>query len=262
MKSYNTPPIWQQRVRERGFLRIGHKGASAYEPGNTLRSFERALALGVDMVEFDVRWSADRQLVLAHADELAELCHQSGRVSESTLGELRALDLGGASMATLDEALELLAGKTLLNVDLKVLGYEEEVVQALLRHGVQNDVLVSSLIPESLRRVRALAPEIQTGISYPEDRHGASGKPYLAPLVKAALLVMRASLPLRVHSMIEQAQARGMMLHYQLVTQAVVKTVHARGGLLSVWTVDDPAQARRLAALGVDGIASNRPDIL
>jgi len=260
---YGTPSCWQDRIKKRGYLRIGHRGAAAYEPPNTLRSFQRALDIGVDMIEFDVRWSADHQLVLIHDEELAETTNGHGPVSAYTLTELRRLDAGkGERIPTLDEALELLRGRVLMNVDLKVIGYEEQVVGTLAAHGVQDDVIISTQIPENLHRVRALAPHIQTGISYPEDKGGWSSKPYMAPIVRLVLATMRATLPWRIHDLIVASQARGTMLNHQVATRAVVDAVHRRGGLICVWTVDDPQTMARMRALGVDGIASNRPDLL
>jgi len=254
---------WLDRVKERGCLHVGHRGAAALEPQNTLRSFQRALDLGVDAVEFDVRWTADRQLVIVHSEDLAETTNGQGLACECTLAELRQLDAGeGERIPTLDETLDLLKGKALMVVDLKLAGYEEDVIQAIRRHGLQEDVLICSLIPASLRLVRELAPDVLTAVSYPEDTGGASTKPYLSGVVSLALAAMRATLPWRIHGMMAQAQAGAAMLYHRLMTPAVIHAVHGQGKLVGAWTVDTADGISRMREMGVDSITSNRPDLL
>jgi len=254
---------WQARFASRRSLRIGHRGAAGLAPQNTLRAFQRALDLGVDAVEFDVRQTRDGALVVIHSEELAETTNGRGLVGERTLAEIRQLDAGqGERIPTLNEVLDLLKGKVLLDVDLKRPGYEEQVVTALRDHGVDDDALINSLTAESLRRVRALSPAIVTAISYPEDKGGASTKPYLAPAVTAALAIMRKTLPGRIGGMIRQAAADGIMLYYRLVTPNIVDVVHRAGWFIGIWTVDDAVTIARLRAMGVDSITSNRPDLL
>ena len=254
---------WREHVQERGYLRIGHRGAAGLEPQNTLRAFRRALNLGVDAVELDVQWTSDRQLVVIHDEDLAKATNGHGLVQEHTLAEVRTLDAGqGEGIPTLDVAFELLKGKTLVVVDLKLLGYEEQVVRSITDHGMQDDVLVCSVLPEKLRRVRALAPTLLTAFSYPEDTGGASTKPYLAGVVRAALAVIRATLPWRIGRMITEARADGTMLYHKVVTPAVVRAIHRHGWLIGAWTVDTPAGIARMRDMGVDSITSNRPDLL
>jgi glycerophosphoryl diester phosphodiesterase len=218
--------------------------------------------MGVDMVEFDVRLSADGYPVLIHSDELHETTNGHGRVSQTPLADLRRLDAGrGQRIPTLEEALDLLAHKVLLNIDLKVLGCEEAVVRALHAYGLRDEVIISSLMPENLRTVHTLDPGIFCSISYPEDKGGVSRKPYLKPIVAIAVRLMRVILPWRIIGMMHQATAQGTMLNHQVVTRTVVDVVHNWGGLVCTWTVDDLATMRRLCAWGVDGIASNRPDL-
>ena len=245
---------------DRPFLRIGHGGASAHAPANTLRSLALALELGVDVVEFDVRPCRDA-LVLLHDDALAHF-GATGLASERTLAELRQLTTGpDRRIATLAEALDLLKGRALLNVDLKATGYEEAVVELVRARGMGGDALYSSLYPLSLRRVRQVDPQARTGLSYPEDRANASGKPYLRPVVDAALALLRLSLPYRILRMMAGAQANAVMLHQRVVSRAAIRTVQQAGGKVFVWTVDTAQRLRELREMGVNGIASNRPEL-
>src|SRR5439155_24819465 len=125
-------------------LRIGHKGAAALEPENTLRSLSRAVEMGCDLVEFDVLDLHDGTLVLAHSDDLFEVSHGAGRghVRHSTLAELREL---APELPTFDEALELLAGLdgVGLHVDLKWYGYEAAALEAIRRYELIERTVVS-----------------------------------------------------------------------------------------------------------------------
>jgi glycerophosphoryl diester phosphodiesterase len=252
----NLSEAWKKR-----FLRIGHSGAAGLAPANSLASLALALELGVDMVEFDVR-PCREALVLLHDDSLARLGQPARRVSLSTLAELHELEIGpGERVATLPEALALLKGRALINIDLKAAGYEGDVLEAVRTYGMEADVLYSTVIPSSLRRLRQLDPQARLGLTYPQDRAGASEKPYLQPLVRSALAAMRWSLPYRILSMMVKAKAETAMLYYPVVTSQTVQIVQGAGKKVFAWTVDSAEQIRRYMDLGVDGITTNRPDL-
>ena len=242
------------------FLRIGHGGASGHARANSLRSLICALELGVDMVEFDVRACRDA-LVLEHDDHLAHY-GVSQLLSASTLNDLRQLNTGAdGPIPTLADALDLLKGRALINVDLKAEGYEAATLEMVRAKGMLDDVLFSSLIPTSLRRLHQLNPHVRTGISYPEDRGNASRNPYLKPVVNVIVALMRLTLSYRILALMANAQANAVMLNHKVVAQPTVDTVHRAGKKIFVWTVDDLAQLRRIKNLGVNGIASNYPDL-
>ena len=135
-------------------FRVGHKGAAALEPENTLRSLRRGVELGCDLIEFDVLDLHDGTLVLAHSDDLLEVSHgaAAGRVREQTLDSLREV---APELPTFDEALELLGGMAGvgLHVDLKWHGYEDAAAEAIRRHGLVERSVVSSFHAASLRRL-------------------------------------------------------------------------------------------------------------
>ena len=243
-------------------IRIGHKGAAALAPENTLRSIERALEVGVDMVEVDVLSLADGTLVLAHSDDLFEVSHGAarGRVAGESLAELREL---APDLPTLDEALALIAAReAAVQLDVKRPGYERDLVEAVRRHGLVDGALVSSCFPETLRLVGHLEPGLRRGLTYPFDRLGVSSRRILRPAVWAALGVIRATLPRRIGRLLARADASVATLNHTVISAAVVRSCHARGAQVLAWTVDDPELVGRLAALGVDGIISNDPRIV
>ena len=229
------------------FARVGHRGASALASENTLEAFELAVALGCDMLEFDVLPLRDGTLVLAHSNDLYEVAHGAarGRVRRRTLDQLRTV---APSLPTLDDALafcrERLPGIA-LQVDLKRRGVEEDVVAALRRHGVIDRAWVSGFDPASLRRMADAAPDIPRSYTLPRDRLGIS----------------RRRLPQRLPLLLAQANANAATLHYSLASREAIRRAHHVGAAVYVWTVDDAALAQRLVAAGADGIITNDPRV-
>jgi glycerophosphoryl diester phosphodiesterase len=244
-------------------LRVGHKGAAALAPENTIRSLEAALELGVDLVEFDVLDLLDGTVVLAHSDDLHEVSHgaAAGQVRTKTLVELRRV---APELPTLDEALAFLAANPPpvgIHVDVKWYGYEQPVAEALRRHGLIERAVVSSFHPRTLRAFAELEPGLARGLTYPWDRRGLTRRPLLAPAVVGALAGVRRALPLRIVRLLEAASATVAMLQYRVVSRAAVRRCHALGAPVFAWTVDSPEVLRRLAQAGVDGVITNDPRI-
>lgn len=249
------------RAWNKPFLKIGHGGAAGHTLANTLHSLTLALKMGVDVVEFDVRPCRDA-LVLLHDDSLAKFHNPKGLASQSTLAELRALDVDPSrQIATLTEALDLLKGRSLINIDLKAAGYESAVLDVVRTKGLSSEVIYSSVIPSSLSRIRQEQPDAMIGLSYPEDRGDASGKPYLQPVVNSVVAAMRFTLPYRMLSMMSKAHANAVMLYHKVVSSSVIQIVQRADGKVFTWTVDDPVRMRALYAQGVNGITTNYPDM-
>jgi glycerophosphoryl diester phosphodiesterase len=251
------------RARDGRVLRVGHRGAAALEPENTLRSFERAVELGVDVVEFDVLDLRDGTVVLAHSDDLFEVSHgaATGQVRSKGLEELRR---AARDLPTLDEALAFFverAPETGVQVDLKWHGFEAPVVEALSRHGLVRRAVVSSFHAHSLRAVRALDPSLATGLTYPYDRYYLSRRRPLAPVLLGAMLTLRRMLPARIGGLLRRAGATAAMLHHSVVSPAVVLAAHAIDAPVVAWTVDDPRELDRVVRSGVDAVTTNDPRI-
>jgi glycerophosphoryl diester phosphodiesterase len=220
--------------------RVGHKGADHVAPGNTFESFQAALAADVDMIEFDVLRLRDGRLVLAHDYE----------------------DAGRRDPVTLDDGLDHFAGEAYadieLDVDMKLPGYERDVVDGLERRGLRDRTLVSSHYLESLDLISELAPGLRRGWSVPRVRRNYMRSP-LAPFAYAIARVMRARLPRQAAALLRAGRIDAVMSHYILVSPALVRSVQEAGGELYVWTVDDPRRIGRLESLGVDGVITNDP---
>lgn len=243
-------------------LRVGHRGAAALEPENTLRSLARAAELGCDLVEFDVLSLHDGTLVVAHSDDLHEVSHGAahGRVRAQSLASLREV---APELPTLDEALELLGGRgpVGLQVDLKGSGFEESVAQAIRRHGLTERCVVSTFYAPSLRRLAAVSPALARGLTYPVDRHGLAQRRLLTPVAAAAASALRRALPRRIGALLRRVGASAAMLHWSVLSPAAVERAHAHGAAVFAWTIDDqPLLARALSA-GVDAVITNDPRI-
>jgi glycerophosphoryl diester phosphodiesterase len=222
--------------------RVGHKGADLIAPGNTLPSFDAALAAGVDMIEFDILPERETgRLVLAHDYKAA------------AKGTPPTLEEGLAHFKT--DAYDDIE----LDVDLKLPGYEDRVVEALRSFGLLERSLVSSQYVESLDQLRALEPGLRLGWSVPRLRRDYTRNPFTRLPALAVMLVYRALLPRRAARAIRSGRCDALMAHWRLVTPRLVRAVHGAGGDLFVWTVDDLPSIRRLAALGVTGVITNDP---
>lgn len=222
-------------------IRVGHKGADHVAPGNTAASFQAAVDCGVDMIEFDVLQLHDGTLVLAH-------------------------DYGDASRReplTLDEGLDLFAGEAYrdveLDVDLKLPGYEAEVVAGLAERSLDARALISSTFPQSLARIGELAPVLRRGWSVPRARRDYTKSLVWMLPAYGALRWMRAGLPAKAERALRRGECEAFMVHRLLVSRLLVECIHGAGGQIYVWTVDDREEITQLEALGVDAVITNDP---
>jgi glycerophosphoryl diester phosphodiesterase len=225
--------------------RVGHKGAAHIAPGNTLASFDAALAHGVDMIEFDV---------------LPERREEPGR------GRLiLAHDYGdvGPDSLTLEQGLAHLAGSRFadveLDLDLKLPGYEPRVLDALREHGLLERTLVSTLFMRSLVVLRELEPRLRLGWSVPRVRRDYTASPLTRLPAYGLLFRVRRRLPGVAAGHVRAGRCDALMAHWKLVTPRLVQALREAGGELYVWTVDDAARIRALEDAGVTGVITNDP---
>jgi glycerophosphoryl diester phosphodiesterase len=221
-------------------LRVGHKGADAVVPGNTRASFDAALHAGVDMIEFDVL-EVDGRLVLAH--DFHDADRREPITLEQGLDHLATPAFGGLE----------------LDVDLKLPGYEERVLEALRERELLPRCLISSQFVASLADLRLADPSVRLGWSVPKaTRDYTQSRAYRLPAY-AALRAYRATLPRRATRALRERRVDAIMAHWRVVSPALVRAVRGAGGALYVWTVDELERMRRLDALGVTGVITNDP---
>ena len=224
--------------------RVGHKGAAHIEPGNTLASFDAALAHGVDMIELDV---------------LSEHLDGSGRLLVAHDFE----DMRSRTPLSFERALEHLAGEAFaeveLDVDVKLPGYELRVLEDLRAYSLLERTLISGMFPAGLDRIRAAEPALRLGWSVPRVRRDYTTHVLTAVPALAMLTGYRAVLPRRARAALEQGRFDAIMAHWRVVSPALLRAVGQGGGELYVWTVDDASMIATLTQMGVDGIITNDP---
>jgi glycerophosphoryl diester phosphodiesterase len=224
-------------------LVLGHRGASARETENTLEAFAAALADGADGVELDVRLCKSGEVVVFHDDELSRLAGDARRVAELTLAELGAIELrGGRRIPTLDQVLGELDPTALINVEVKSPGAGRagrlvRAICAVLRRHRRARVLLSSFDPTALLMLRALAPRVPRGLLCGSEQSLPLREGWAAPALA----------PVAIHP------------ERVLVDADRMRRWRRRGLDVNVWTVDELAEARVLADLGVAAIITNRP---
>ena len=243
---------------------IGHKGADAIEPGNTLPSFEAAVAAGVDAIEIDVlRPRADFE----RAEDWKTA--PAGPVAEPGGPLIVAHDWGDARRRdplTLDEALGAFAKPPLdrvgIHVDLKIAGREDEVVAAVAAHGLAERASYSTQEIGSLVELNRIDPALRTGWTLPRTTKDWNSKRWARPLVLGALVAMRRRLPGVVRERAAGLGVAAVWAYDALITPRLLHACHGSGLELIAWTVDERERIAALAELGVDGICSNDPRLL
>ena len=234
-------------------LDLAHRGASAAAPENTLAAFELAADMGADGIELDAQLSRDGEVVICHDFNVDKTTNASGRVSDFTLSELKGMDAGswfgeefaGETIPTLDETIERVGSRLLLNVELKSAairanGLEEKVSNIIQKWDFHERVIVSSFNPFALLRMYSVDPRIDLGLLHAPDLPFYLRHPWAHHLIPF----------------------QAMHPEYKMADEAYMRWARKRGYRVNVWTVDSPADIRRLVALNVNTIISNRPDLV
>ncbi|MDO8470650.1 MAG: glycerophosphodiester phosphodiesterase [bacterium] len=217
-------------------FRIGHRGAKAYAKENTLESFREALKLGVNALEMDVRSTKDGHMVISHDEDLQRVFRAKGNINDLTLLQIKALTKG--LMPTLEEALRCIEkkGKKIerVFVELKEVGHEAKVLNIIKKTKMRAAII--SFLEEALQNARKLDKRVELGFIY--VRHPDPIKTALG--LKASYLM-----PL-----------------YRFTHAKNIEKAHEKGLKVVVWTINTRKEAKEYVAKGVDGIASDKPDIL
>lgn len=243
-------------------LRIGHRGAPALAPENTLRSFRAAVEAGVDLVELDVLALDGGELVVAHSHDLYEVSHGAARgtVRWRTLDEIR---VDCPELPTLDEALAFFAEEATgvgVHADLKSPAAVLTLDGALSRFGLAERAVVSSAHFRVLRVLAGARSGIRTALTFPRSV-GFSEDGRLAPAVRSGLVGLRTAFPLLAGPLLRSTRVSVLSLHHTVVSSAAVRAAHRRGAAVIAWTVDDAGELARVEAAGVDAVVTNDPAI-
>jgi glycerophosphoryl diester phosphodiesterase len=219
------------------FFKIAHRGASAYEPENTLRSFILAFDMKADMIELDVRMSKDGHLVVVHDSTVDRTTNGRGYVKDMTLAELKKLDAGkGEKIPTLKEVIEVGVKKTKFAIEIKERGTGKKTINLIKEYNLLDDVFILSRNREFLKNVKTLEGGIRTClITVFSCTSINSGRESLADAIAP--------------------------FHF-FISKGLVKEAQRSGLFLFTWVVDSEKRAQWMKDLGINGIVTNRPDLI
>lgn len=228
------------------FYNVGHRGASAYAHENTLVSLEEAIARHADMVEFDLRQTADGIIVLYHDRGIQGTDGEISQISQISFDELfNRAKSQNFEIAKFEDVLKSFGPRIPLNIEVKIGGFEKEIIRLLRTYPPAFEPTLSSFLPWVVIRLKKLGN------------------------FKTALIIGEG----RIHKLniLERRIARGLArylgissIHLQdcITSQAALTNLVQAGLSVFIWTVDDPDQMRRFLKMGVDGIITNKPDLL
>ena len=234
-----------------GFKKIAHRGASGQYPENSRLAFVKAIEAGADMIELDCQLSRDGHVVIFHDEQLRRITGVRGAVTSKTLEQLKTLDIGrwrkksfkGERILTLEEALEVLAGKVDLCLEIKNYsgsppGIELKILFILSHYDYLDRTIVSSFDYRSLGRVRELAPEISIGLLF-------------GPVVKQDPFAWA-----------KQLAATSLHVQKSVATREFLSAAWEEGLDVHVWTVNELHDMEAFISMGVQGVISDFPDRL
>lgn len=149
-------------------LKISHRGALGPKVENTVQSFKEAISLGCDMIETDIRLTKDKQIVCVHDADIKRLTGKKLRVKDLLLKDLRQIPLNGTGrINTLSQVLNVLDKKTQINIEIKEMGLEKQLISLLRKRGLVKRAIISSFYSTPLKSIKNICPSIRTGILIP-----------------------------------------------------------------------------------------------
>ncbi|HJO32647.1 MAG TPA: glycerophosphodiester phosphodiesterase [Anaerolineales bacterium] len=244
---------------------IAHRGGAGLWPENTLYAFEHAAAMGIDMLEMDVRSSADDVLVLMHDSSVERTTNGMGAVRKLTFAELQALDAAyhwsddggqtyryrdkGITVPTIADVFSALP-EARMNIEMKTVqpSLATTLCALIQEHKVTERVLVASFNHLALQQFRAMCPGVATSASEDEARaFFALNLAFLGPIYSPEFYALQVP-----------EQRNGM----RVLTPGFVRAAHDRGLEVHAWTINEENNMKRMSELGMDGIVTDYPDRL
>jgi glycerophosphoryl diester phosphodiesterase len=228
-------------------LVIAHRGASAYEPENTMRAFDLAIRQGAQMIELDLHVTCDNHVVVIHDPTLNHTTSLTGRVDRLTLAEVRRADAGkGERVPTLDETLDLTLGKVKLYLEIKDPRAAMPALRIIRERRCQSQVMLASFDIELMRGLGEEVRDTELGLIL--------GNATLHPMVR-----WREAFPWLA---LKRVNHQVLCMRVELCYGYLAARARANGKKLYVWTADTEKQFARMISMGVDGIVTNTPDRL
>jgi glycerophosphoryl diester phosphodiesterase len=222
---------------------MAHRGFAWSYPENTLLAFQKAIELGVDAMELDVRKTKDDVVVVSHDGDLKRCSGKPGIIEELTYQEIQEYQLPeNQKIPKLEEVLNLIKYKPVkLNIEFKAPDIESTVLKLVDDVQVRDQVIISSFNFEILQKIRALRSDVFIGYI-----RGYTPKEQLPT----------------VYSQAQQLKAQSINLNYRTLNRKIIEQIHQLGMQANAWTIDFSWVMKRFAKMGADVITSNRPDVL
>jgi len=216
---------------------LGHRGCAGLEPENTISAFKKAINLGVDLIEFDVRMTKDKRLVVIHDEKVDRISNGQGYVEDFTLDEIKKLNLKkNEKIPTFEEAIDFLKNeKPKIVIEIKEPETSNKILKIIREKEIENKVLIVSFWPEVLKKAKEINPKLKTGFLF-------KIKP------KNWLKIVR------------EIKADGIGAHFSLVDEKLVEICHKNNLKINTWTVNEIEDIERMIKFGVDIISSDFPN--
>lgn len=216
---------------------LGHRGCAGLEPENTIRAFKRAIDLGVDLIEFDVRMTKDKKLVIIHDEKLDRTTNGQGFLRDFNFEEIRKFDAGkGEKIPSLEEAIDFLKNqKPTIVIEIKEPETTEEILKIINREKIEDKVIIVSFWLEVLKKIKEIDPKIKTVTLFRKKVKN------VIPLVK-------------------KIKTDGLGLEYHSIDREIVKDCHKKNLEINAWTVNKIEDIERIIKLEVDIISSDFPN--
>jgi len=205
-------------------LKIAHRGASGHILENTKKSFKKALKLNTEGVEFDVRLTKDKRIVVIHDEDLKRVANNPSLVKDLTLRQIRKIkQKNGENILTLKEALKILNHSCVYKIHLKEKGIEEKVIKFIKQRHLEKRIIITTDFFSVARKVKNICPDLKVELNAKAD--------FISP-------------------------------HHSIITEKLVKEAHKSGLFIDAWEVNEKKDIAKMKRMGVDAITTDYPDRL
>lgn len=247
---------------------IAHQGGDGVWPGDTMFAFEQAVELGVDVLEMDAHITKDDQIVLMHDEEVDRTTDGEGLIEEMTLAELQELDAAydwtpdggktfpyrgqGGRVPTLEELFQKFPQmRYVIEIKLTQNPIADPLCTLIRNYEMTDRVLIASFHDDAMQTFRETCPEVATSASRGEvAKFVLLGKVFMSGLVAPA------------YQSIQPPYDPAESMNIPIMTERFIREAHAKNIRVEPWTVNDPELMRQYIAWGVDGIITDRPDLM
>ena len=261
-------PSKQYYANLRRPLVIAHQGGDGIWPGDTLYAFEKAVEIGVDVLEMDAHLTEDGHIVLMHDEEVDRTTDGTGIIENMTLSELKELDAAyqwsndegktfpyrgwGIQVPTLEELFEKFPQlRYVIEIKLTQNPIDKPLCELIREHSMQDKVVIASFHDDAMQNFRATCPEVATSASRTEVRNFVLfSKVFLSGFIAPQ------------YQSIQPPYDPKESMNIPIMTERFIRQAHAKNIKVEPWTVDDPELMKQYIEWGVDGIMTDRPDLM